>query len=268
MIRMKVRRDSPLRATIPLAACLFAIAGCTGADLSGYKAVDQTTNITEAAATNDKALAVETTSTTESLQSDPSQSSDRAANADSLEDTLPVSAIGPVNVVDGASIAALMKVTATAVSPAEPRKVEVLITEKTFRPDPASKALRVSYDDLDLLKVLNMEPVTIDAIDHMPAWLKGLDGQRIKIRGFMFPTYETEGIERFVLARDNQICCFGRDPKVYDLVQVDMKPGKTTRYIPATRAFDVVGRLRFEMVAADNKPFGLYFLEEAEVIDR
>ena len=128
--------------------------------------------------------------------------------------------------------------------------------------------MRVSYDDLDLLKVLNMEPVTIDAIDHMPAWLKGLNGQRIKIRGYMFPTFETEGIERFVLARDNQICCFGRDPKVYDLVQIDLKAGKTTHYIPATRAFDVVGRLKLEMVAADDKPFGLYFLEDAEVIDR
>ena len=113
-----------------------------------------------------------------------------------------------------------------------------------------------------------MEPVSIDAIDHMPAWLKGLNGQRIKIRGFMFPTFETEGIERFVLARDNQICCFGRDPKVYDLVQVDLKPGKTTNYIPSTRAFDVVGRLKFEMVAADDKPYGLYFLEDAVVIDR
>ena len=102
----------------------------------------------------------------------------------------------------------------------------------------------------------------------MPSWLKGLSGQRIKIRGFMYPTFETEGIERFVLARDNQICCFGRDPKIYDLVQIDMRAGKTTNYIPATRAFDVVGRLKIEMVAEGGKPYGLYFLEDAEVIDR
>jgi hypothetical protein len=196
-----------------------------------------------------------------------------------------VSALVPINVVDGANVGSLLKVmpgeAVSAIVPstteaalkqptptAEPRKVEVLIPDKTFRTDATSKALRVSYDDLDLLKVINMEPVTADAVDHMPPWLKGLNGQRIKIRGFMYPTFETEGIERFVLARDNQICCFGRDPKIYDLVQIDMRAGKTTNYIPATRAFDVVGRLKIEMVAEGDKPFGLYFLEDAEVIDR
>ncbi len=145
---------------------------------------------------------------------------------------------------------------------------KILIPDKSFRIDGNTKALRVTYDDLDLLKIINLEPVTATAVDQMPKWLKELSGQRIRIRGFMYPTFEAEGIERFVLARDNQICCFGRDPKVYDLIQVDMSRGRTTNYIPATRAFDVVGRFKIEMVADEGKPFGLYFLEESEVIDR
>ncbi len=203
---------------------------------------------------------------------------------------LPVSALAPVNVVDGASVAMLLKVVpgepvptaaataaannviqpASAASPsnAKPRTVELLVPDKTFQRDASSKALRVSFDDLDLLKVLNLEPVTEIGVGSMPAWLKGLDGQRIRIRGFMYPTFEAEGIERFVLARDNQICCFGRDPKVYDLVQVDMRSGKTTNYIPATRAFDVIGRFKIEVVAEDGKPYGLYYIEDAEIIDR
>jgi hypothetical protein len=84
----------------------------------------------------------------------------------------------------------------------------------------------------------------------------------------MYPTYDTEGIEHFVLARDNQICCFGRDPKIYDLIQVDMKEGKTTSYIPATRAFDVIGEFHIQMQSEDGKPFGLYGIEKANVIDR
>jgi len=222
---------------------------------------------------------------TESGQTAP-KSEQPIANADEPATEVPVSALAPVNVVDGASVSMLLKVSpaesvakpATAATTgsatsepaavAKPRKVELLVPQKTFQKDAASQALRVSYDDLDLLKVLNLDPVTEDAIDLMPPWLKGLNGQRIKIRGFMYPTFETEGIERFVLARDNQICCFGRDPKVYDLVQVDLRPGKTTNYIPATRSFDVVGRLKFEMISEDGKPFGLYFLEDAEVIDR
>ena len=47
-----------------------------------------------------------------------------------------------------------------------------------------------------------------------------------------------------------------------------MREGKTTNYIPATRAFDVVGTLRIKMVAPDGTPYGLYFIEQATVIDR
>lgn len=261
------RRSVP---AVSLAACTLVLAGCSGSDISGYRPLEKTVHSKTTSPQNRDAapttvVAAESPAG-ESVAAQTPLTTDSAAATPIVAESFPVSALAPVNVVDGASVERLLKV-----MPAEtvaPRKIEVLIPEKTFRTDASSKALRVSYDDLDLLKVLNMEPVSIDAIDHMPAWLKGLNGQRIKIRGFMFPTFETEGIERFVLARDNQICCFGRDPKVYDLVQVDLKPGKTTNYIPSTRAFDVVGRLKFEMVAADDKPYGLYFLEDAVVIDR
>ena len=257
--------------------CLV-LAGCNGSDLSGYRPLDKSggskSGETAPGADNpvDPGKANGTVNTVQ--ESDPTTTSDSDAELP------PVSALVPLNVIDGANVGSLLKVMpsapVSAVAPAETppsaaaelRKVEVLIPEKTFRADAASKALRVSYDDLDLLKVINMEPVTVDAVDRMPKWLKGLSGQRIKIRGFMYPTFETEGIERFVLARDNQICCFGRDPKIYDLVQIDMKAGKTTNYIPATRSFDVVGRLKIEMVSEGDKPYGLYFLEDAEVIDR
>ena len=252
-----------------LAMWALVIAGCSGADLSSYRPLEKSAASKKTATKNEDASPANAVVNDTADNIEAISPTDPFATTPVVEEQLAVSALGPVNVVDGASIASLMKATSVEKPvAAEPRQIEVLIPEKTFRTDGASKALRVSYDDLDLLKVLNMEPVTIDAIDHMPAWLKGLNGQRIKIRGYMFPTFETEGIERFVLARDNQICCFGRDPKVYDLVQIDLKAGKTTHYIPATRAFDVVGRLKLEMVAADDKPFGLYFLEDAEVIDR
>ena len=255
--------------SITLAVWAVVIAGCSGADLSSYRPLEKLAASKKSVTKNGDAAPAKAVVNDTADNMETIAPTDLVATTPVVEEQLPVSALGPVNVVDGASIAALMKATSVEKPAAvEPRKVEVLIPEKSFRTDGVSKALRVSYDDLDLLKVLNMEPVTIDAIDHMPSWLKGLNGQRIKIRGYMFPTFETEGIERFVLARDNQICCFGRDPKVYDLVQIDLKAGKTTRYIPATRAFDVVGRLKLEMVAADDKPFGLYFLEDAEVIDR
>jgi hypothetical protein len=281
---MQAGKALSVRCIAAMGILWLTLSGCGGTDLSDYRHVQQSGSTVE------KSEQLQTTGAKN--DSTPSHNSDDDAPADQRMESLPVSALAPVNVVDGASVSMLLKVVPgksdSAANPAnsgvrpvsatsadaatattdKPRTVEVLVPNKTFQKDPASKALRVSYDDLDLLKVLNLDPVTENAVDLMPAWLKGLNGQRIKIRGFMYPTYETEGLERFVLARDNQICCFGRDPKIYDLVQVDLRAGKTTRYIPATRAFDVIGTLKIEILSEDGKPFGLYFLEDAQVIDR
>lgn len=263
-----------------LAAAVVGIflSGCGGSDLSGYRRVEKSQVSSPAQVDTEHVIDVQSTN-----QQGPANSETvLTAISESAVEILPVSALVPVNVIDGSSVSALLKTTpmeAVApeiqpVSPSvetkveKPRAVELLIPDKSFSRDPASKGWRVSYDDLDLLKVLNMEPVTENAVELMPAWLRGLDGQRIRIRGFMYPTFEAEGIERFVLARDNQICCFGRDPKIYDLVQVDMRAGKTTHYIPATRAFDVIGRFKIDLESEGGKHLGLYYIEDAEIVER
>jgi hypothetical protein len=125
----------------------------------------------------------------------------------------------------------------------------------------------VSYDDIDLLKVLNMEPVTPDAPNLMPKWLKDLDGRRIRIRGFMYPPYEETGLTWFILARDNQICCFGRDPKIYDVFTVQLRKGVTTDYIQG-RPFDVVGVFHIRPVVEDGKIYDIYAIDDAIVIEK
>ncbi|WP_010583035.1 hypothetical protein [Schlesneria paludicola] len=280
-------------------SCLLG-PGCSQQDLSQYRPAgkhdgsSKTEPAGEVAKTSDETIA---SGASEEPHSEPSApvaapsvtvTENAKAPSVSMED-VSASALVPVNVVDGANVRSLLSIPSVelksstspnaieptaaivdvAKSVAEPRRVEVLVKEKSFRTDQKLSGLRVSFDDLDLLKVLNMEPVMANATELMPAWLKGLDGKRICIRGFMYPTYDTEGIEQFVLARDNQICCFGRDPKIYDLIQVDMKSGKTTNYIPATRSFDVVGTFHVDMKAdEDGKPYGLYVIDNAAVIDR
>ncbi len=154
----------------------------------------------------------------------------------------------------------------TAVEKAPPREIKLLIPEKSFKKVGPEDALRVSYDDVDLLKVLNMDPVPVDAADYLPGWLEKLDGQRIRIRGFMMPAFQDTNIPYFVLARDNQICCFGRNPKRYDVIDVMMRKGVTTDYIQ-NRPFDVVGIFRIEPEANKGKLYQLYIIEDAIVIE-
>ncbi|TWU13975.1 hypothetical protein CA54_28170 [Symmachiella macrocystis] len=152
--------------------------------------------------------------------------------------------------------------------PAEPREVKLLIPDKSFQKVEPDGALRVSYDDVDLLKILNMDPVSLDAPDLMPKWLKDLDGKRIRLRGFMYPPFSDTENPSFILARDNEICCFGRNPKPYDVIQIVMRKGVTTKYIQ-NRPFDVVGTFHIEMLTYDDKKVdGLYLIDDAIVMDR
>jgi hypothetical protein len=148
----------------------------------------------------------------------------------------------------------------------QPRIVTLLIPDKKFKTEGkgAEKALRVSFDDYDLLKVLNMDPVTEDAPSRMPKWLKDLDGKRICVRGFMMPAFQDDDIRGFTLARDNELCCFGRNPLVYDLVDVFMRKGESTKYIQ-NRSFDVIGVFH---IGDSIIPGYLYSMDDAVVIDR
>jgi hypothetical protein len=149
----------------------------------------------------------------------------------------------------------------------EARDIKLLVTEKTFVRDKETKALRVSYDDIDLLKVLNMEPVPVDAETHFPDWLKQLDGKQVRIRGFMYPTYRSTDLTGFMLARDNDICCFRRNPEIYDVFVVRLAEGEKTDYIEG-RPFDVVGTFHIETEAEDGELFQLYHISEARVLNK
>ncbi|WP_166825423.1 hypothetical protein [Thalassoroseus pseudoceratinae] len=149
---------------------------------------------------------------------------------------------------------------------AKPREIKVLIPNKEFQEVGPENAIRVSYDDIDLLKVLNMDPVPADCVKYFPEWLKNLDGQRIRLRGFMYPPFQETDLPFFVLARDNAICCFGRDPKRYDVIDVTMRDGETTDYI-ANRPFDVVGVFHIAPETSQGQLYQLYLIDDAVVIE-
>ncbi|QDT40261.1 hypothetical protein Pan241w_03170 [Gimesia alba] len=149
----------------------------------------------------------------------------------------------------------------------EPREVKILVKERIFRKTTPENALLINYDDIDLLKVMNMEPVTPEAPELMPQWLKDLDGKRIRIRGFMYPPFQQTGNEVFQLARDNQICCFGKNPKIYDLFPVIMRDGVTADYI-LNRPFDVVGVFHIKAETIDGELERIYLIDDAIVIDK
>lgn len=155
----------------------------------------------------------------------------------------------------------------SALQVANPRQVELLVPSKSFLKDRQTSALRLTFDDINLLAVLNMEPVIPEAVAYMPDWLRSLDGERVRIRGFMYPTFETK-VERFALLRDNKECCYGPGAKIYDNIDVQMKPGTLANYVSDRESLEVVGRFRIRMQAEQGYIMGLYIIEDATVMTR
>jgi hypothetical protein len=189
----------------------------------------------------------------------PSRPSSSATSEDSSTDTAKPEA--PPDQPDAGTApggAADVAVT-TPDDPARPR---------TFAVEGPDGALRVNFDDLDLLKILNMDPVTTDCVEKMPDWLKDLSGKKVRIRGFMKPGLLSENIPQFVLVRDQGLCCFGPKGKIYHLISTTLKKGTVTDYIEL-RPFDVLGTFRIGVLQLDDGTiFQLYYLDDAAIIQK
>lgn len=150
-------------------------------------------------------------------------------------------------------------------------QITVLVPKKTFKTEGSNKAIRLNFDDLDIEKVLNTKTVSLDLPKQMPDWLKKLDGERVRLRGYMHPgaAFQDTGLNHFILCRDTSVCCFGPNPTVYYLVQTSMKAGATANYIE-NKQFDVEGilRIRPEQTEGTDMIDQFYFLENAEIIRR
>ncbi|MDB5389191.1 MAG: hypothetical protein JWM11_4837, partial [Planctomycetaceae bacterium] len=111
-------------------------------------------------------------------------------------------------------------------------QITVLVPTKKFKKEGPNKAYRVGFDDIDIEKVLNTKELSVDLPSKMPEWLQKLNGQRIRLRGYMHPgsAFQEDGIKRFIFCRDTSACCFGPDPTIYYLITTTMRSGTSTSY--------------------------------------
>ena len=95
--------------------------------------------------------------------------------------------------------------------------------------------------------------------------INNFEGKRIKIRGYIRPSFKKTGIEKFILVRDNQECCFGPGAMIYDCMIVGMKKGTATEF--TTRPITVEGDFYLkEFEGPDGKLWAIYRLRNATVL--
>ncbi|MBS0210645.1 MAG: DUF3299 domain-containing protein [Planctomycetes bacterium] len=82
-----------------------------------------------------------------------------------------------------------------------------------------------------------------DANQLIPEAAFQAEGQRVFMKGYMYPGSQSDDIHQFLLVRNNDDCCFGANPPLTHVVDVTMKDGLrmsfTTRPIALAGTFHV-----------------------------
>jgi hypothetical protein len=114
----------------------------------------------------------------------------------------------------------------------------------------------ITFDDIkfDLEKGAPFTP------DLLPKRVTALEETRIRIRGFILPSFQQTGLTQFVLVRDNMECCFGPGAALYDCIVVRMEPGKSADF--SIRPVAVQGTFRLqELRGPDGNHLAIYAMD-------
>lgn len=91
-----------------------------------------------------------------------------------------------------------------------------------------------------------------------------LDGKPVRVRGYMYPSFQQSGLRQFVLVRDNMECCFGPKAALYDCMIVDMVGSTTTDYSVVPVTVEGTFAIR-EIKGPDGKHLAIYHLDATSV---
>lgn len=129
------------------------------------------------------------------------------------------------------------------------------------RSSSAAKAIReISFDDI----AFEMEKGSDFSHDLLPERVLALQDQKVRIRGYILPSFQQTGLAQFVLVRDNMECCFGPGAALYDCIVVTMQPGRTADF--SVRPVAVTGTFRLhELKGPDGNHLAIYALTGDQV---
>jgi len=124
----------------------------------------------------------------------------------------------------------------------------------------AAQPREITFDDIKL-DMQKGDPFTRDVL---PERVTALEQSRIRIRGYILPSFQQSGLTQFVLVRDNQECCFGPGAALHDCVVVRMAPGRTAEF--SIRPVAVTGTFRVEELRGpDGRHLAIYALDGDDV---
>jgi hypothetical protein len=116
---------------------------------------------------------------------------------------------------------------------------------------------RISFADLQPVREVPQLPVSPKALE--------LNGQKVFLKGYLYPDGQQSNIKRFILIPDLGTCCFGGQPKLTDMVEVTLRdPLRTVFELRKRRlAGTLIVDTRLKPVSGVN---GVYYRMDAEYV--
>ncbi|MSR60807.1 MAG: DUF3299 domain-containing protein [Planctomycetaceae bacterium] len=114
---------------------------------------------------------------------------------------------------------------------------------------------RISFNWLSSEK-----PKFVDRELKVTEGVEAIDGQRIFIKGYMYPTRQHTGLTEFVLLKDTGQCCFGGNPNVTDMIVVKFQDGMTVNHKEQTLV-SVAGTFHAKTVVKSGELTAIYSIE-------
>jgi hypothetical protein len=97
-----------------------------------------------------------------------------------------------------------------------------------------------------------------------PPEVDQLEGHRVFIKGYVYPTKSQTGVKEFILCRDNGDCCFGGQPPLTERIMVDLKGHLTYTY--AQRMVRVAGTFHVKPASAIDGLGGVLYHLDADYL--
>ena len=127
--------------------------------------------------------------------------------------------------------------------------------------DPSSeKTFDLTFDDL------KFEMEKGEAFDRsmLTPTINSYHQGKVRLRGYIRPSFSQTGLTKFIFVRDNKECCFGPGAAIFDCVLVRLASGSKTNY--TVRPITIEGQFFLkEYRGPDGKVWSIYRMKHAQV---
>lgn len=116
------------------------------------------------------------------------------------------------------------------------------------------------FERLSFRWLSQQKPILEDGQTRIADEAKELEGQKVFIKGYMYPERSQKDLKRFVLCKDTGQCCFGGKPAITDVILVEFV-NDTRAQFRELSLVSVAGTFHAKKIVVGGELIALYTLE-------